>query len=243
MANEPLTGARYPVSSDPANIAQYFQNLAFDLGGSAIPRFATTVARNTAYSTWVAAGGVLTDGMVSYITNQDQLHVYENGSWRFLAYKGAVSGANAPITNIINNAQSCPANAGTVVTNWTKEREHVTSCTVNTTTGYVTIVERGIWAISGGFSSNLDSGGVARNGESAVSWEFVTGAGVPIYNPENSVPRTVISGVAGATLLRQGLQWTGFLDVGSTWHAEVFQNNTAGTAVSYSVYATLSLVG
>jgi hypothetical protein len=33
------------------------------------------------------------------------------------------------------------------------------------------------------------------------------------------------------------------LDVGSTWHAEIFQNNTAGTSMSYSVYASLSLVG
>jgi hypothetical protein len=244
VANEPLTGARYPVSSDPTNLAQYYQNLAFDLAGSAVPRFTSTAARATAYTTWMAAtGSSMIDGMMSYISNQDQLHVWENGSWRFLAYKGPVSGANAPITNLAIASFVAAGGAGSEVKGWAKDREHTGSCTLNATTGYVTIVERGIWAIAGGFSSNLDAGGVARNGESAVSWEFVTGAGVPIYNPENTVPRIIVSGVPGSTFLRQGLHWTGYLDVGSTWHAEIFQNNTAGTSMSYSVYASLSLVG
>jgi hypothetical protein len=63
VATTPLTGSRYPVSTDAPSIAQYFANLALDLDDNTIPRFTTTTARDTAYSSWVTLGGTMAAGL------------------------------------------------------------------------------------------------------------------------------------------------------------------------------------
>lgn len=69
MKTEPLTGARYPESTDQVQPYQHIQNAVFDLSDNVIGGpFATTAARDTAYNAWVAAGNTLHDGMICYVT-------------------------------------------------------------------------------------------------------------------------------------------------------------------------------
>ncbi|MGZ6780293.1 MAG: hypothetical protein ACXVGO_15020, partial [Mycobacterium sp.] len=63
MHTDPLTASRYPDASDGTNIAQYFQNLAYDMAVNACPRFPTTSARDSAYAAYLSAvGGTLANG-------------------------------------------------------------------------------------------------------------------------------------------------------------------------------------
>lgn len=80
MATTPLTGSRYPISSDSANVAQYFANLAIDLDDNCVPRFTTTTARDTAYSSWVTLGGTMADGMQCTVAGLPYRRI--NGTWR-----------------------------------------------------------------------------------------------------------------------------------------------------------------
>jgi hypothetical protein len=80
MATTPLTASRYPISSDSANIAQYFANLALDLDDNAIPRFTTTTARDSAYSSWVTLGGTMDNGMRCSVNGVPYRRI--NGTWR-----------------------------------------------------------------------------------------------------------------------------------------------------------------
>ena len=80
MKTDPLTGSRYPETTDGSNVAQYFQNLAWDLADNAIPSFATTAARDTAYSTWVAAGNAMRNGLLCHVSGMGFLQ-YLGGAW------------------------------------------------------------------------------------------------------------------------------------------------------------------
>lgn len=86
---DPLTGARYPTSGDAAAIATYFQNLANDLSDNTIPVFASTSARDTAFTAWVAQGNSMHDGLHCFVTGLgDQTYVnsaWVNDAWTNLA--------------------------------------------------------------------------------------------------------------------------------------------------------------
>jgi hypothetical protein len=81
LPSDALTGSRYPSSTDAPNIPQHIQNAVFDLADNTIPRFTSTTARNTAYSTWVTQGGVMTEGLYCHV-NGLGLMVYSGGAWR-----------------------------------------------------------------------------------------------------------------------------------------------------------------
>jgi hypothetical protein len=80
VATTPLTGSRYPVSTDAPSIAQYFANLALDLDDNTIPRFTTTTARDTAYSSWVTLGGTMADGLKCSVNGVPYRRI--GGTWR-----------------------------------------------------------------------------------------------------------------------------------------------------------------
>lgn len=80
MATDPLTGSRYPLSSAVPNVAQDIQNAVIDLADNTIPRFSTTTARDTAYSSWVTLGGVMQDGLKCSVNGVPYRRI--NGNWR-----------------------------------------------------------------------------------------------------------------------------------------------------------------
>lgn len=80
MPTDPLTGSRYPSSSAAPNVAQDIQNAVIDLADNTVPRFASTAARDTAYSAMVSAGGVMADGMQCTVNGVPYRRI--NGTWR-----------------------------------------------------------------------------------------------------------------------------------------------------------------
>jgi hypothetical protein len=79
MPTEPLTGSRYPQSSDSPNIAQFIQNAVGDLADNTIPRFDTRSARDAAYATWASLGNAMTNGMLSSVGGY--IEEYFGGAW------------------------------------------------------------------------------------------------------------------------------------------------------------------
>lgn len=79
MQTDPLTGSRYPESSDDTNLSQWFKNAVTDLSDNTIPRFTTTTARDTAYSAWVTGGGTMTSGLFCAVAGVIQ--EYDGSTW------------------------------------------------------------------------------------------------------------------------------------------------------------------
>lgn len=62
MPTDPLTASRYPASSAAPNVPQDIQNAVSDLSINTCPRFASTTARDSAYTAYTNAGGTLANG-------------------------------------------------------------------------------------------------------------------------------------------------------------------------------------
>jgi hypothetical protein len=62
-------------------VPQDILNAIFDLEDNGIPFFTSTSARDTAYAAWVAAGGVMRNGLYCHV-NSIGLQVYEASTWR-----------------------------------------------------------------------------------------------------------------------------------------------------------------
>jgi hypothetical protein len=60
---EPLTGARIPTDSDSPLGGTAIARAIQDIADETLPRFATTAARDTAYSNWIAAGHNMAAGL------------------------------------------------------------------------------------------------------------------------------------------------------------------------------------
>ena len=79
MHTDPLTAARYPDSTDVPNVAQFIQNAVNDLSDQSVPRFASSAARDSAFTAWVAAGNTMTNGLMAVTSGQLQMY---SGTWQ-----------------------------------------------------------------------------------------------------------------------------------------------------------------
>jgi hypothetical protein len=81
VPNDPLTSSRYPAASAAPNVAQDIQNAVTDLADNTwAGPFATTTARDTAFSTWVSGGGTMRNGLHAHVTGLgDQVDL--DGNW------------------------------------------------------------------------------------------------------------------------------------------------------------------
>lgn len=79
MHTDPLTGARYPDSTDAPNVSQFIQEAVNDLSDQVVPRFTTAAARDSAYTAWVAAGNTMTNGLVCTVGGELQCY---RGAWK-----------------------------------------------------------------------------------------------------------------------------------------------------------------
>jgi len=79
LHTDPLTGARYPDSTDSPDVSTYIQNAVNDLSDQIGGNFSTTSARDTAFSNWVAQGNSMTDGLQCRVAGYQQ--VYRVGAW------------------------------------------------------------------------------------------------------------------------------------------------------------------
>jgi hypothetical protein len=79
VATDPRTTARYPVSTDVPNVAQFIQNAVNDLSDTVVPRFTSSAARDAAHSAWVAAGNTMDNGLLCTVSGDPQVY---RGSWQ-----------------------------------------------------------------------------------------------------------------------------------------------------------------
>lgn len=82
MANDPWTGARLGANTDnPQNGGGYFAEVINEMGKWTIPSFASSSARDTAFTQWKANGNTAVDGMRCRTANDKQTWVLTGGSW------------------------------------------------------------------------------------------------------------------------------------------------------------------
>jgi hypothetical protein len=74
-----LSGARYPDSTDTPDVSAYIQNAVNDLSDHVGGNFTTTAARDSAFSTWVAQGNTMANGLQCRVAGYPQ--VYRSGAW------------------------------------------------------------------------------------------------------------------------------------------------------------------
>lgn len=77
---EPLTGVTAQDQSDAALGGTQIGALARNIAGFTVPRFASTAARDTAYSAWVTSGKTMADGLMCVAAGV--LYRRINGQWR-----------------------------------------------------------------------------------------------------------------------------------------------------------------
>lgn len=89
MATEPWSGARYPASTAAPNVPQDLQNAVNDLGKFSGPIYASTSARDTAFTNWLAAGNSAISGMRCFTTSDGRYWSYDTGtsSWKYAGGK------------------------------------------------------------------------------------------------------------------------------------------------------------
>lgn len=80
MPTDPLTASRYPASTAVPNVNQDIQNAVIDLSDNTNPNFATTTARDNAYTAWVALGNTMWNGMVCSVNGIPYRRI--GGVWR-----------------------------------------------------------------------------------------------------------------------------------------------------------------
>lgn len=114
MPTDPLTTSRYPSASAAPNVNQDIQNAVLDLADNTYAGpFATTTARNTAFTAWVAAGNAMRDGLHCHVTGVGD-QVYLSGAWR-TASSGVTSGRYWNIPRTGNASDTPPYTADTYV--------------------------------------------------------------------------------------------------------------------------------
>lgn len=81
MANHPLTGAYLPTqASDPPAGGTQISQAVNQLSPVTVPRFTSTAARDSAYSSWVSGGGAMVDGMLCAVGST--LYMRRSGAWQ-----------------------------------------------------------------------------------------------------------------------------------------------------------------
>lgn len=79
---EPLIGATIYANSDPALGGQQLGDVANDIVPYTTPRFTSTSTRDTAYASYVAAGGVIKNGMVCWCDTPGSYYDRVGGVWK-----------------------------------------------------------------------------------------------------------------------------------------------------------------
>lgn len=81
--SDPLTGATIYQQTDVATTGTHLGDVVTDLAPYTVPRFASAAARDTAYASWVTAGGTMANGMLSVTTDSaGGLWVRKSGAWK-----------------------------------------------------------------------------------------------------------------------------------------------------------------
>lgn len=178
MPTDPLTGSRIPASTNVPNVPQDINNAVFDLSDNTIPFFTSTTARNTAYSAWVAAGGVMRNGLYCHV-NSVGLQVYEASTWRTVR-QGWLSDTINPTSGTVTGTTPTTVHSITVTIPaglYTGQRIKVSGAVFcSTAAGVGAAVE-----IQGGTERSMNSGSISGD-LSAFRFDSSLTAGSRTYN-------------------------------------------------------------
>lgn len=150
MPTDPLTASRYPAATNSPNVPQDIQNAVFDLSDNTTPFFTSTTARDTAYTAWVAQGGVMRDGLFCYVNAVGRM-VYVSGAWE----RDGAPPAHALLHGV--STQSLVNNSPTTITLGTQVR--ATRMTTTVGTGRINVSVAGIYLVSGMASFDINTTG------------------------------------------------------------------------------------
>lgn len=108
MPTHPLTGARYPTTGSSPNGPQQIQDAVADLSTQVVPRFATTAARDSAFSTWTSGGNTIAEGMTCFTQADNQLWIYNGTAWSWPEWAQGIIGRSNFTSDgvVISNADS-----------------------------------------------------------------------------------------------------------------------------------------
>lgn len=82
MATDPWSGARYPTEDDSGDVAQWMGWGVADVSPQVIPFFATGADRDTALTSWTAAGNTVREGMYCHVAGSGLLVTDASGAWQ-----------------------------------------------------------------------------------------------------------------------------------------------------------------
>lgn len=132
MHTNPLSGARYPDSTDNTNLPAYYQDLADDLSQVTVNQFASGAARDTAWSTYTSAGHTLTNGSKCTVAGAPQTY---RGKWvgdletQYRRIAGTASGTLAAgVSANLCAVQTIPASPFGTSVNYVIDVDALTHC-------------------------------------------------------------------------------------------------------------------
>jgi hypothetical protein len=152
LPTDPLTASRYPAASAAPNVAQDIQNAVMDLSDNTIAGpFATDAARDAAYTAWVAAGGVMRNGLMCYVTAGDQFYKRAAGAW--VPHPGLIPSA------LLTGTGTQAVGTGALSIVGLNVSSRASGMTVNTGSGSIAALRAGVYLVSGGVSFEANTTG------------------------------------------------------------------------------------
>lgn len=143
---EPLTGVTVQDQSDAATGGQQVGNVAKTLARFTVPRFASTAARDTAYSAMVSGGGTMADGMLCSAAGVPYRRI--GGAWRI----------NRP--RVISRTAVLGSSSGAILAGGSAETGATTGATL-TGGGTFVVYETSTYQVSASFRAGPNSTGAA----------------------------------------------------------------------------------
>lgn len=140
---EPLTSITVQDQSDAATGGTQVGNLAKALVKFVVTRYATTGARDTAYTNWVAAGGTMADGMLTSAAGVPYRRI--SGTWRINRQRVF----NRPVAGL---------GAGVAITSGGSAETGITSPIVLTGGSSFTLYEAGTISLRAAFRAGPGTG-------------------------------------------------------------------------------------
>lgn len=200
MPNSFLDAARYPASSAAPNVPQDIENAVLDLEDDTIPYFATSGARDTAFSNWVNAGNTMRDGLHCFVQGTGLME-YIGSAWvattktLYRRVGGTATGTLASgVSANLCPAQSIPAAPFGQGVGYTIDVDAV---------AHASSIPSGLgWKLELNFDGTLQDGAERTNGgTSAVKDTLHARAGMTVADNSAHTVTAVITSEAGTITL------------------------------------------
>jgi hypothetical protein len=228
---DPLTGASIPLNSDAPDGPGQIKAAVFGVSDNTIPYFTSTALRDSAYSTWVAQGGVMRNSLLCAVGTTLYRTISGGSTWTpiIVDYENRMANARREV-----NTGSFPNNAWTTFgsnTDWIETDPNG----MHANGGTITAVWTGWYLLTGIIWYNSHNTGVRGLG-------FTPSAGADIGEGAGNFLRVdyraAIQG--GDDTICNG-SWVTPLTAGATVTLTGFQNSGALMAINHVAIAAVYL--